>query len=405
MNTPAWRQTWQALKDFPWLETARTLRDRFREDHLGLTASSLTFTTVISLVPLFTVLLAVFSAFPAFSKLQGVMQQWLSDSLFPEAIARQVMGALNQFSAKASRVGAVGFAFLLITALSLILTIDKTLNGIWRVRRARPLAQRVLMYWAVLTFGPLALATLLATASYAASASRGLVSALPMALGFGLDLMEFALVAGGGAALFRYVPNTTVRGGHALAGGLCVAVGLELAKKGLALYLSTLPAMSAIYGAFAAVPILLLWIYIVWVVVLLGAVIAAYLPSLLAGVQRRGGTPGWRFQLAIEAIAALDAARATPAKGLDMGDLARHLKVDGLQLEPVIDTLLAMDWVGQLEDGRDVLLVDLEKTSAAPLVNALLLAEASSVENFLKNSQIPALNGRQLLHILERTGP
>jgi membrane protein len=165
------------------------------------------------------------------------------------------------------------------------------------------------------------------------------------------------------------------------------------------------PTYSLIYGAFATLPILLVWIYVAWVVVLLGAVIAAYLPSLLAGVQRRGGTPGWRFQLAIEAIAALDAARATPAKGLDMGDLARHLKVDGLQLEPVIDTLLAMDWVGQLEDGRDVLLVDLEKTSAAPLVNALLLAEASSVENFMKNSQIPTLSGRQLLHIMERSGP
>ena len=401
MKIQAWWQTFQSLKDFPWLETARTLRDRFREDHLGLTASSLTFTTVISLVPLFTVLLAVFSAFPAFNKLQGVMQQWLSDSLFPESIARQVMGALNQFSAKASRVGAMGFAFLLVTALSLILTIDRTLNGIWRVRRRRPLAQRVLMYWAVLTLGPLALATLLAVASYAASASRGLVSTLPAVLGLALDIFEFALVAGGGAALFRYVPNTTVRWGHALAGGFFVAVGLELAKKGLALYLNTLPAMSAIYGAFAAVPILLLWIYIVWVVVLLGAVIAAYLPSLLAGVERRGGTPGWRFQLAIEAIRALDAARATPAKGLDVADLARHLKVDGLQLEPVIDTLLALDWVGQLDDGRDVLLVDLEKTSAAPLVSALLLAQGPSVENFIKNSQIPALNALQLLQIME----
>jgi membrane protein len=403
MKIQAWWQTLQSLKDFPWLETARTLRDRFREDHLGLTASSLTFTTVISLVPLFTVLLAVFSAFPAFNKLQGVMQQWLYDSLFPESIARQVMGALNQFSAKASRVGAMGFAFLLVTALSLVLTIDKTLNGIWRVRRARPLAQRVLMYWAVLTLGPLALAALLAGASYAASVSRGLVSALPAVLGLVLDLMEFALVAGGGAALFRYVPNTTVRWGHALAGGFFVAVGLELAKKGLALYLNTLPAMSAIYGAFAAVPILLLWIYIVWVVVLLGAVIAAYLPSLLAGVARRGGTPGWRFQLAIEAIRALDAARATPAKGLDVADLARHLKVDGLQLEPVIDTLLALDWVGQLDDGRDVLLVNLEKTSAAPLVGALLLADDPSVEGFMKNSQIPALNGLQLLQIMERS--
>ena len=96
-------------------------------------------------------------------------------------------------------------------------------------------------------------------------------------------------------------------------------------------------------------------------------------------------------------IQALDGARATPAKGLNVADLAQQLKVDSLQLEPVLDALLRLDWVGQLEDGRDVLLVDLEKTGAAPLLNALLLAESPSVENFIKNSQIPALNGRQLL--------
>jgi membrane protein len=292
MTNQEWRQTVRALRHFPWLETARTLRERFREDRLGLTASSLTFTTVISLVPLFTVALAVFSAFPMPStSCRACCSSGWSDSLVPDAIARQVLGYLTQFAAKASRVGMVGFAFLLVTALSLILTIDRTLNGIWRVRRARPLAQRVLMYWAVLTLGPLALAALLATGSYAASASRGLVSAMPSALRFVLDLMEFALVASGMAALFRYVPNTWVRWGHAVAGGVFVAIGLELAKKGLALYLALLPGMSAIYGAFAAVPILLLWVYIVWIVVLLGAVIAAYLPSLLAGVQRRGGTP------------------------------------------------------------------------------------------------------------------
>ena len=99
----------------------------------------------------------------------------------------------------------------------------------------------------------------------------------------------------------------------------------------------------------------------------------------------------------MEAVQALDAARGTPAKGLNVADLAQRLKVDSLQLEPVIDTLLALDWVGQLEDGRDVLLVDLEKTAAAPLVDALLLAPGSSVENFRKNSMIPALNGRMLL--------
>ena len=91
MTNQAWHSTLRALRHFPWRETGQTLRERFREDHLALTASSLTFTTVISLVPLFTVLLAVFSAFPAFNKLQGVLQQWLSDSLFPDAIARQVL--------------------------------------------------------------------------------------------------------------------------------------------------------------------------------------------------------------------------------------------------------------------------------------------------------------------------
>jgi membrane protein len=397
MKISAWWTALGAWSQFPWRQTARTLGARFREDRLGLTASSLTFTTVISLVPLFTVLLAVFSAFPAFAKLQGALQQWLSDSLFPESIARQVLGYLNQFAGKASRVGAVGFGFLLLSALSLVLTIDKTLNGIWRVRRPRPLAHRVLIYWAVLTMGPLALAGTLATASYAASASRGLVSALPALLGYALDLIEFALVAGGMAGLYRFVPHTYVRWRHALAGGLLVAVGIELAKKGLALYLGHMPGMSAIYGAFAAVPILLLWIYILWVLVLLGAVMTAYLPNLLTTQVRSGGTPGWRFQLALEVLAALDAARSRADKGWNAADLAQHLRVDAQQLESVVDELVQLDWVGQLEDGRDVLLVDLDACPAAPLVDALLLADVPALSPLRRNSRITELTGRQLL--------
>ena len=130
--------------------------------------------------------------------------------------------------------------------------------------------------------------------------------ALPGVLQFGLSFVEFVLSVWAVAALYRYVPNTTVRWSHAVAGGLLVGVGLELAKKALAWYLGAMPGMSTIYGAFAAVPILMLWIYMLWAVVLLGAVVAAYLPSLLSGVRRRGGTPGWRFQLAVEAIAALE---------------------------------------------------------------------------------------------------
>ena len=136
------------LARFPWLSTALTLRERFREDRLGLSASSLTFTTMIALVPFFTVALAIFTAFPMFGKLQSNLQGWLVQSLVPDAIARQVLGYLQQFAGKASRLGGLGLAALVFSAIALVLTIDRTLNNIWRVRRPRPLGQRVLLYWA-----------------------------------------------------------------------------------------------------------------------------------------------------------------------------------------------------------------------------------------------------------------
>ncbi len=134
------RQLVDDLSRFPWRTTALTLAERIREDRLGLTASSLTFTTTIALVPFFTVVLAVFTAFPVFGKLQGALQAWLVQSLVPDAIARQVLGYLTQFSRQASRLGTVGLALLFVTALALVLTIDRTLNGIWRVKRPRPWA-------------------------------------------------------------------------------------------------------------------------------------------------------------------------------------------------------------------------------------------------------------------------
>jgi uncharacterized BrkB/YihY/UPF0761 family membrane protein len=129
------------LSHFPWRDTAITLRKRFREDNMGLTASSLTFTTTISLVPFFTVALAIFTAFPMFTKLQGSLQVWLIESLIPENISRQVLGYLTQFSLQASKLGVAGLAVLVVTAVAMILTIDRTFNGIWRVRNPRPFAQ------------------------------------------------------------------------------------------------------------------------------------------------------------------------------------------------------------------------------------------------------------------------
>jgi membrane protein len=384
------------LAHFPWKSTARTLGERFREDRLGLTASSLTFTTTIALVPFFTVALAVFTAFPMFGKLQDALQAWLVQSLIPDAIARQVLGYLTQFAGKASRLGAAGLAALFFTALALVLTIDRTLNGIWRVRRTRPLAQRVLIYWAVMTLAPLLLGASLSMSSYVLSASRGIVSALPGMVQVSLDVIEFFLLAAGFAALYRYVPNTPVRRGHAWAGGLFSATGIEVARKLLAIYLGKVPTYSLVYGAFATLPILLVWIYMAWVIVLFGAVIAAYLPSLIAGTRRRGGGHGWQFQLALEVLGALDRAREMPARGLTAQQLSEKLEVESLQLEPVLDTLVSIDWIGRLNDAEDeqaryIILAQRESTPLEPLMRQLLLPYSEATEKLWKSGQLASV--------------
>jgi membrane protein len=397
------RQLLADLARFPWRSTALTLRERFREDRLGMSASSLTFTTTNALVPFFTVALAIFTAFPIFGKLQATLQAWLVQSLVPDAIARQVLGYLTQFAGKASRLGGVGLAALVVSAIALVLTIDRTLNGIWRVRRPRPLGQRVLIYWAAITLGPLLLAASLGTTSYVISAGRGLVSALPGALAFIINAVEFVLLAGALAALYRYVPHTPVRRSHAIAGGVFAAVGIELAKRLLAWYIGQVPTYSMVYGAFATVPILLVWIYIAWVIVLLGAVIAAYLPNLLAGPRRRGGGHGWQFQLALEVLTLLNQARGSARRGMSVGELAAAMEVDALQLAPVLETLVQLDWIGRLNELADeaetryILLADVQGTALEPLMRHLLLPQSEATDKLWKTGQLSAVYLKDVL--------
>lgn len=390
----------RSLRDWPWLDTLRTLRQRFREDRLGLTAGSLTFTTLISLVPLVTVTLAVFTAFPIFSRFQSSLQEYFLQSLVPDSIARPVMRALTQFAGQASKLGSAGLIVLGFTALALMFTIDRTLNGIWRVPKPRPLAQRVLVYWAALTLGPLVLGASLSLTSYALTASRGWVGGLPGGVEWLLGVLEFALLAGGTAALFRYVPNTHVRWSHAVAGGVFVGLGIEGAKRVLGWYLGLVPTYSVMYGAFATVPILLLWVYLSWVIVLLGAVVAAYAPSLAMHVRRRPDRPGERFALALEVLRALAAARGRDERGLSAEALAGLLEVDPLQVEPLLEDLVVLGWCGRLdEEGaqRHVLLIDPPSTPALPLVNRLLLQEQQATALFRQRAGLAAMTVAELL--------
>jgi membrane protein len=390
-----WREQLGALlttlQSWPWMDTVRTLARRFREDRLGITASSLTFTTLIALVPLVTVMLAVFSAFPMFGQFQLALQTYFFQSLVPDQIARPVLTALTQFASKSRSLGSVGLAILVFTALALMLTIDRTLNGIWRVRRPRPIARRIFIYWAAATLGPLVLGISLSLTSYALSASRGLVAAMPGGVGFVLHVLEFGLLAFGVAALFRHVPNTHVRWRHALAGGLFVALGFQFAKEALGWYLASIPSYSAVYGAFATVPILLVWIYVSWVIVLLGAVIAAYAPSLQMHLTSLPDTPGRRFELALELLGELNQARQSNARGLTGGALARDLRTDPLQVEAVLELLVRIDWVGRLDEAdaaRYLLLCNPAQTPLHPLVERLLLAPSQALEAFWRNAAL-----------------
>ena len=387
-----------------WLDAAHTLRERFREDRLGLTASSLTFTTTIALVPMITVALAVFTAFPMFAKFQDVLQKWLVESLVPDNIARQVLGYLSQFAGKASKLGVAGLAALLGSALALVFTIDRTLNSIWRVRTPRPFGQRVLIYWAAITLGPVVLGASLTMTSYALSASKGLVGAMPGGVGLLLDVLQFLLVAGGMAAMFHFVPNTFVRWGHAWMGGLFVSSLMEVAKKLLAIYLSKVPTYSAVYGAFATLPILLVWIYMAWVIVLLGAALTAYVPSLIAGIPRRRSGHGWQFQLALEVLRELDLAATLPEKGRTMAQLCITLAVDAQRVETAVEALTALDWIGLLNEAdvygaeaRYVLLVQPERVNLEPLLQALLLPRNDGNEKLWQGGQWPASTLRAVL--------
>lgn len=391
MNILARLLRWHArlplqLLEFPWRDTWGTLRQRFREDHLALTASSLTLTTLTAMVPFFAVMLSVFTAFPMFGKLQLSLQDWMMQNLIPGPIAMQVVNSLTTFASHARQLGTAGMVFFVLTALMLMSNINQHLNAIWRVRKQRPMGQRLLIYWAAVTIGPIGLGASVASTSYILSLGQGWITGTPVGTPYGVKLLingvEFVLMALGMAALYHFVPNTRVRWSHALAGGVFASAGVGLSQRLLGLYLARVPSYSVIYGTFATLPILLLWVYLVWIIVLLGAVIAAYLPSLLQGLKRHGQGMGWQMQLAIEILRKLAQAQQTPARGLSLERLAQQLRVEGPQLEPVLEELAALRWVGRLDekDSPWVLLASPGQTLVAPMIARWLIPQSPQME-------------------------
>lgn len=279
--------------------TRLTIR-RAREERLAQIAGSLTFTTVLSIVPLLAVSFALFTRFPIFRRLEQAIEEHLLKSLLPPELSRTVLRYLRQFAENANGLTVMGSLFVLAAAIALLLTIENALNQIWGVKQARPFARRVGLYLVMLALGPPVLGASLWATSYVLSASMGLIGSVPPSARFVLTLGPVVLCAAALAALFYVVPNAPVRRRDALAGGVLASIAFELGKRGFAAYVLTLPTYQAVYGAFAAFPVFLLWLYFSWLVTLAAALVTAN----LGRGKARAAAGAWRPRSAARAARA-----------------------------------------------------------------------------------------------------
>lgn len=269
----------------------RLLLRRAREERLPQVAGSLTFTTVLAAVPLLAASFALFTHFPVLKGLQQALHDHLLRSLLPGDIARTVLKHLAQFAANANGQTLVGFLLVVASALLMLFTVENALNRIWQVKKERPLYKRIGLYLVLLAVGPLVLGASLWATSHLLGASLGLIGALPPSLAFVLTLGPVVLGTVAWACLFYFVPNTKVRRRDALAGGLIASIGFELGKRGFAAYLLKIPTYKAVYGAFATLPLFLLWVYFSWLVTLSAALVAASLAKGGKGKRAAPRTP------------------------------------------------------------------------------------------------------------------
>jgi membrane protein len=271
------RRVLTALRDLGQL--GRRLALRFFRDGCLDRAGALSFTSVLSLIPVAALSLAFLSAIPQSGRVRADVEYLIASYLLPHA-SDVAINAFRSFVAKAGNVTGFGFIGLAITALMLLWTVNSAFDTIWRVTRPRPLLIRLLAYWAILTIGPLLIGGALSlSGSLLATGARYGGEAFTWSVGWITPLVPFLLQTAAFTLLYLIAPNRRVSWRDALAGGIVAALVFEAAKHGFALYIRLFPTYDAIYGAIATIPVVLVWIYLCWVATLLGAEVAATLPE------------------------------------------------------------------------------------------------------------------------------
>lgn len=337
-------------------EFVLALITRFREERVTQTAGSLTYTTLLALVPLFTVALAVSTAFPVFDEWTAALQLFILENVLPDTPAIEtVMEQINAFTSNVGRLTAIGVAGFVVTSVMLMLTIDNALNRIFRVQRRRTITQNIFMYWAVITLGPLLVGASLSTTYMAVRHSVDTLQ-LDLIADFLLGVVPFALTVLALVLLFWLIPARRVEWTHAFVGGVLAAIAFELSKRGFAMYLKQVPTYTLIYGAFATIPIFLVWLYLSWLVVLTGAIFTAMLPAFRSKPERHR-VPGEALADAVGVLSHLARAHQD-GRMVPLNHLARELRVLPDRVEEILERAKALGWAARTEKDRWILARD-----------------------------------------------
>lgn len=353
---------------------------RFFAERMNNAAAALTYSTLLALVPLLVIAFAILSSFRAFDAVKERMQTLFFDAVVPEAGAA-VSDYLANFTQNAGNLTTVGVVALAVAAVLLLSTVEDTLNRVWHVERPRPILVRFLIFWAVLTLGPLLIGasfTLTSDLVKFADAQQLIELGAPVQLSAGLGivniLVSIAINVVGFTALFVLVPARRVRIRHALIGATFAAVAFEVLGWGFNRFLTSGSSYETIYGAVAAVPIFLVWVYTSWMVIILGAVFAASFPdwwkarSATLGLTLR---PSDRLEITMSVLARL-MKRAQKGGNIDEERLAEAAPLEART--EIMEKLRDTGYLVETEDGKVTLARDLYTTSMLDLADDMGLS-------------------------------
>lgn len=349
---------------------ARFLWQRFLDDKCFETAGALSYTTLFAIVPMLAAVIAIVSVFPAFAGLRDSVTRFIFRSFVPAA-GETVQGYLLQFADNASKLTLFGVLFLLASALMMMASIEDRFNRIWRVTSRRKGSARLLLYWAALTLGPILVTTGVAVSSwvYAQPLWRGVAG--HGVAGFRLWLLApFLITWTSLTVLYQVVPNCSVRWRDAIIGALVATILFEFARKGFAAYVQGVANYSEVYGALAAIPIFLIWVYLSWVIVLLGAILAAALHAFEYRHTDELLPPGCEFVGLLRVVQRFAEAQREGAALDDAGLRARERFLTADLLQRYLDDLQRAGLIRRAEGGGWIVARDLDSVCADDLFHA-----------------------------------